>query len=473
MSDNDKYFESDEFKEIISRYETARQAGETPYFDPEDLTDIAEYYYMLGNMPSAIEAADQAVRMFPGAAEPLAFRARMALHADNDTRLAKKLIDKIDDETHPEYHYVVAELMIFSKQYDQAEAFLEEQFEAIDDEEEREDFIIDVAMLYADYELYEKAAKWLHQYTDTDDPDYKELRGRIAMHRGNYEESERIFNELIDSDPYSTPYWNHLASAQFMHNNIRDSIQSSEFSIAINPNNADAILNKANGLFSLGNFKEARKFYKRFCELCPQEESGEMFQGICYLNMEEPEKGIKHLKKAEEIAPEDSENLFEIYQELAFSLSRIGKIDEALEYTEKMLNLPNAPHDEALVMKAHLLMEAKQWVEAQACYSQAIIESGGSAHIFLRVAISIYDLGYYDHAYRLFRMLDNFEDNENRTEGFAYEALCCYSLGKKEEFREAVRKACERNPREAAIVLCDLFPEEVEPKDYYRYLVES
>ena len=205
MSDNDKYFESDEFKEIISRYETARQAGETPYFDPEDLTDIAEYYYMLGNMPSAIEAADQAVRMFPGAAEPLAFRARMALHADNDTRLAKQLIDQIDDETHPEYHYVVAELMIFSKQYDQAEAFLEEQFEAIDDEEEREDFIIDVAMLYADYELYEKAAKWLHQYTDTDDPDYKELRGRIAMHRGNYEESERIFNELIDSDPYSTP----------------------------------------------------------------------------------------------------------------------------------------------------------------------------------------------------------------------------------------------------------------------------
>ena len=42
MSDNDKYFESDEFKEILSRYETARQAGETPYFDPEDLTDIAE-----------------------------------------------------------------------------------------------------------------------------------------------------------------------------------------------------------------------------------------------------------------------------------------------------------------------------------------------------------------------------------------------------------------------------------------------
>ncbi|MBR1468777.1 MAG: tetratricopeptide repeat protein, partial [Prevotella sp.] len=323
----------------------------------------------------------------------------------------------------------------------------------------------------ADYDLYEKAAQWLAKSTETDDSDYKELRGRIAMQRGNYDESEKIFNELIDTDPYSTPYWNHLASAQFMHNNIRGSIQSSEFSIAIDPNNADAILNKANGLFSLGNFKEAKKFYKRFSELCPNEESGEMFQGICDLNMEQIESGIDHLKKAEAVAPEDSSNLFEIYQELAFSLSRIGKSDEALAYAEKMLSANFGSHDEALVMKAHLLMEAKQWAEAQACYSQAIIESNGSSHIFLRVAISIYDLGYYDHAYRLFRMLDKFEDSEIRTEGFAYEALCCYSLGKKTEFREAVRKACERNPREAAIVLCDLFPEEVEPKDYYRYLV--
>lgn len=472
MSDNDKYFESDEFKDILGRYEAARQAGEKPYFDPEDLTDIAEYYYMLGNMTSAAEAVDQAIGMFPGAAEPLAFRARMALHVDNDQRLAQELIAQIDDETHPEYHYVQAEFLIFCKRYDEAEAYLNEQLELIDDEDEREDFIIDVAMLYADYDLYEKAAKWLRRSTDTDALDYKELRGRIAMHRGNYEESERIFNELIDTDPYSTPYWNHLASAQFMHNNIRDSIQSSEFSIAINPNDADAILNKANGLFSLGNFEEAKKFYERFSELCPQEESGEMFQGICELNMDRVEKGIEHLKKAESIAPEDSANLFEIYQELAFSLSRIGKTDEALSYVERMLTAPDGARDEALVMKGHLLMEAKQWIEAQACYSQAIIDSGGSPHIFLRIAISIYDLGYYDHAYRLFRLLDKLSDDD-RTEGFAYEALCCYSLGKKEEFREAVRKACERNPREAAIVLCDLFPEEVEPKDYYQYLVDN
>lgn len=473
MSENDKYFESDEFKEIFKRYEAARKRGESPYFDPEELTDIAEYYSMYGNVEAAVEAAELGTRMFPGAAEPLAFLARMAMHNEDDIGRAEDLIEEIDDKTHPEYHYVRAEFMIFCGEYDAAEDYLNQQFDDLDDEDEREDFILDVATLYADYDHYEMAAKWLRRSSLTDDPDYKELVGRIAMHTGNYEESERIFNELIDADPYSTPYWNHLASAQFMHNNIRDSIQSSEFSIAINPNNSDAILNKANGLFSLGNFKEAKKYYKRFSELCPNEESGEMFQGICELNMDHLEKGIEHLKKAEKIAPENSTNLFEIYQELAFSLSRLGHSEEALAYAEKMLNAPTGAHDEALVLKAHLLMEAKHWAEAQACYSQAIIESNGSAHIFLRVAISIYDLGYYDHAYRLFRMLGKFDGDDERTEGFAYEALCCYSLGKEKEFREAVKKACERNPREAAIVLCDLFPEEVEPKDYYRYLVES
>ena len=298
MSENDKYFESDEFKEIFKRYEAARKRGESPYFDPEELTDIAEYYSMYGNVEAAVEAAELGTRMFPGAAEPLAFLARMAMHNEDDIDRAEELIEEIDDKTHPEYHYVRAEFMIFCGEHDAAEDYLNQQLDNLDDEDEREDFILDVATLYADYDHYEMAAKWLRRSSLTDDPDYKELVGRIAMHTGNYEESERIFNELIDSDPYSTPYWNHLASTQLMHGNIRDSIQSSEFSIAINPDDAEAILNKANGLFSLGNYHDAREFYRRYAQLYPGEETGELYQGICCMNENLIDEGIDHLRRA-------------------------------------------------------------------------------------------------------------------------------------------------------------------------------
>ena len=68
---------------------------------------------------------------------------------------------------------------------------------------------------------------------------------------GNYVESETILNELLDADPYFGPYWNQLAQSQFLRNDIQDSIISSEYSIAINPNDEEAVLNKANGLLHL------------------------------------------------------------------------------------------------------------------------------------------------------------------------------------------------------------------------------
>lgn len=435
----DEYYDSEEFKQLLRKYEEAAAEGRSIYMEADDLTDIAEYYHMTGYTAAAHEAVDYALSMFPDAPAPKAMKARMVLIDEGNTI--------------------------------KAEEMFEESFAELYDDMEREDFIIDVASLYIDYELYDYAERWLLRATDTDDLDYKELSGKIALHRGNYEESERIFNELIDRNPYSTPYWNNLASTQFLQNNIRESIQSSEFAIAINPNDADAILNKANGLFSLGNFKEAEKFYARFSELCPDEESGEMFQGICEINLNNLDEGIKHLKEAELIAPEDSENLFEICQELAFALSKVGKADEALAYAEKMLHCKGADANETRVMQGHLLMEAGRWQEAKSYYSKAITDSGCSPHIFLRIAISIYDLGYHNHSYRLFQVMKQLGDDETRSEGYAYEALCCYALGKDEEFREAVKKACEKNPREAAVVLSDLFPEDVSPENYYQYLI--
>ena len=136
-----------------------------------------------------------------------------------------------------------------------------------------------------------------------------------------------------------------------------------------------------------------------------------------------------------------------------------------------MFDCPGGDNNEAMVLKGHLLMEAGRWEEAQECYTKAIKDSNGAPNIFLRIAISIYDLGYYNHAYRMFQILNELTDDNDRTEGYAYEALCCYSLGKTEEFREAVRKACAKNPREAGIVLCDLFPEDVTPENYYQYLM--
>ena len=60
-------------------------------------------------------------------------------------------------------------------------------------------------------------------------------------------------------------------------------MSSSEFSLAINPDDTDAILNKSNGLFGLANFEESLKYSKRYTEICPDEYSGNMLQGMALI----------------------------------------------------------------------------------------------------------------------------------------------------------------------------------------------
>lgn len=464
----DKYFESTEFKEKLQLYENAQASGTSVYLEPDDLTDIAEYYHLLGNIEACMEVVNYAIRLFPGATMPLVFRSRVALLMENNVARAMEYAEMIDDKSDLDYLYIKAEIMIVDDRADEANDFLHHAYEELDDEE-RADYVIDVANLFADYDLMDTAKQWLSLSDEYDATDYKELQGRIAIGLGDYEESKRIYNELIDRNPYSFTYWNQLASTQLMHNEIMESIQSSEFALAINPNDEEATLNKANGLFSLGNFEEASKYYERFTKISPNSEIGEMFQGISLINLNKTEEGVEHLLKAEKIADPYSENLHDIYVELAYSLSVLGRHDETMEYIEKISQLDDHDPYETDILKGHVHLQKEEIEKAMLCFQHAVNASNGLPRVILRIGICIYDNGYYSLAYDVFHLLLD-DASDDWKEGWSYLALCCKLLSRDSEFVYAVRKACQQNPVEAKMVLGDLFPENLPPEDYVNYL---
>ena len=472
MPIQDKFYESPEFKEKFQLYENAQASGTSVYLEPDDLTDIAEYYHILGNIDACKNTVDYAIKMFPGATMPLVFRSRVALLMEHDVALAEEYAEMIDDKADLEYLYLKAEIMIVDDRAEEAETFLRDAYDELDDDEDKADFLIDVANLYADYELMEYAQQWLSLSEEYDSTDYKELQGRIAMGLGDYEESNRIYNELIDRNPYSFTYWNQLASSQLLHNEIMESIQSSEFALAINPDDEDATLNKANGLFNLGNFEEACKYYERFTKISPNSEVGEMFLGISLINLNRTEEGVEHLKKAESLADAFSEYLHDIYVELAYSLTALGKHEDAMEYIEKISQLDDCDPYETDVLKGNVHLQKGETAEAMKCFQHAVTASNGSPRVILRIGICIYDNGYYSLAYDVFHLLLDDASDEWK-DGWSYLALCCMLLSRKDEFVYAVRKACQQNPVEAKMVLGEIFPDNLSPDDYVNYLKEN
>ncbi|MCR4853609.1 MAG: tetratricopeptide repeat protein [Prevotella sp.] len=467
------YFRTDAFLAILADYEDCQKRGVPCIISSEDYADIAEYYQVHdADLKRAEETIDTAIKLYPGSTDPLAFKARMCLLKGNDTEGARRWAEQIEDKNDLEYCYVMAEILIVENKLDDVDIYLRDWQSQIDDEEEAFDFIYDVATLLCDYNLMDEADKWIEQIEEKTDPYYEEVKARILVNRGEFEEGERLLNKLLDADPFCTKHWDFLATSQFQRAAYRESIDSCEFAMALNPNDDEAIFNKANGLYQLGNYHDAMEYYTRYVRLQPDDEMGELFLGMCLLSENRVTEAEEHLKKAEELAVNTKRNQFPIFQELAFTESRLGKLDDALDYIEKTETL-DCDHNEMLVVRGHILLEHGHIEEAQDCFSKAVTLSDASPHIFLRIAVSTYDNGYLPLAQKMLTSLLANVDKENWNEGYSYLAACYHERGNKKEWLNYLRLAVEKNPTEAMNVLADFFPPDMDPKDYYQYASEE
>ena len=77
------YFESEEFKETLARYEAALREGRPISMEAEELTDVAEYYMTKEREEDADRCIRTALEIHPDAIDPQIFVARRELFHDN------------------------------------------------------------------------------------------------------------------------------------------------------------------------------------------------------------------------------------------------------------------------------------------------------------------------------------------------------------------------------------------------------
>jgi tetratricopeptide (TPR) repeat protein len=294
---------------------------------------------------------------------------------------------------------------------------------------------------------------------------------RTLFGLGKYKDSERIFNELIDHNPFSAHYWNALASAQFMNEDYNAAITSSEYAIAIDPNDPESILSKANGLYNLGNYESALSYFKRYSELMPHDEFGYLHQGTCLINLSRFEEAIAILETAEQESDEKSVYLVDIFQELAFAYSELKKPDSGLYYIDKTMEL-DCDHTNMEIIKGHILLANGRMDEAKQIFRHALRHAENAPKAMLRVIVSLYDNHYVNLSYILLKTFFKKVDDDWK-EGYSYMALCCLDMNKQDEFLHYLKLAVERNPKEARTVMNGFFPEDMRPEDYYDYMLNK
>lgn len=461
----DDYFDSKEFQELLSSYERSEQTGCSMFLEPDEMTDLADYYQLTGNQIKASEIIDYALEVYPGDALPLVFKARQSIN-EGKFEEAKQYVEMIIDKEDPEYIYLSAELMIVSGNADEADEYLANYCDT-QEGNDREDVVIDCARIFIDYDDYATAQKWLTRATDTEHDDYKELQARIHFANGKYDDCIGIFKELVDRDPFSKKNWQALASAQFMNENYSAALESSEYAIAINPYDADSLMAKANAMFRLEKFEEALEYYQRYSEQVPTDDYGYLSQGIALVCLDRLEEAIDILNKALETGGSTSPNKAHIYQEMAFAYGGMEQFDKAVEVIEKTREL-DCDHVEMEVIRGHILLMSGSFDSAERVFKQAIRDSEDASKTLLRIIVSLQENDYAEAAYNLFKMLQAVCGDE-LTCGFSYMALCCNDLKRTDEFLHYLKIACECNPKEVQRVLGRYFPTDIQPADYYKF----
>ena len=307
----DSYFQSDEFKDLLTSYERDLKAGRSIYMDAEDFADIADHYINADRCDLALEAVEKGLLIHPG--EEVLWVVKSAAYIyQHEFDKAEKIIQKLDP-SNPDVQYQKAQLR-YAKYEDiegaekiWREWMAQENEENPSESQKREAYLHIISSLvelcenelgtYFDDELVER---WVREYIEKFQPlgRYDEdIQLADICHENDLAAlMSEILSQVLEERPYLPHGWSHLALAQFVAKRYEQALESCAFALAIDDNDVETLLTKAHTLHAMKEHVEAKKVFKEYLD-----KGGEPIQIIPYAELlfenGENEKALAQLQK--------------------------------------------------------------------------------------------------------------------------------------------------------------------------------
>lgn len=477
LDDDQKYFETQEFREILKKYESALAAGSTFYMDADELTDVAEYYTMVvHDLEKADEAIDLALQLHPDAVDPLIFRARQMM-LQGDMELAYSMCDAVPDQDHREVHFLRAELMVREEKQYEAGVYLMEQLDGI--QEDKDYFLYDSAYIFIDYHDFDTALKFALKLQEMAPDWFKtwELMSEILLERNAYEEAAMYIERMLDKDPFYIDAWNWRTEAYCGLVDYQKAIEGTDYALAIDPKNERALELRAWVLMRQENFQEAHKLYVQLQQMNPYSEIHLLYDSFCTFDMGLLEESERLIEQSEVLADDISPEQPAIYEHHAHILSEKKLVDAALEYIDKAEFAASVSDNTQDQQQDFDYYRARVHAdngnsEVALKYIQRIAEKGIEpiTTVVFQGAQILFEAGDYFTALELFgKLLGHKEDPDIHNKLYPYLAACYHETGDVEKCLKNLQLAIDNHSPEMKQLLGYLFAEGVQPVEYYDY----
>ena len=469
MNEDDwRYFHDPEFLEILAQYEEARDEGREPYMDADELTDIAEYYMVIHEEEKASQAIALAQTLHPESVDPQVFLVRQQMFQGNMDE-ANRLFEAIPDQDDQEVRFLKAEMLLREQRAGEASRLLDETYDGIS--EERTTFLQDSIGLFLDYAQWDVAKQWAERLRREFPGNTKGryLMADVLFSMGEHAKAADELNQLLDRDPYYADAWNMLAEIQETQEQYREAIESTEYVLAVQDGNRQAMLTKANCLCHLNEMAQAHALYQRILQESGPDDVVYYYDALSLINMERLEEAAEALKRANEVGHEMSQEQVQIYLQQSYVESKLHHVKEAIEALEKAsaIATEEVTFERELVL-GQIYLENGRFKDAQKHFEKAVKASEDKRNTLMLIGIAYGEAEYYDECAKILTAILNLYGHDEAQAVIPYLAYCYYYLDDTENFLRFLKEAPSVSRETTAHLFNTIFPN-IAPEDYYLY----
>ena len=429
MSKNFLTGRSKELEDLSKRFEEALERHTQFYEDADNLADLADWYAMRHKKEKAFLVTDYGLTLHPNNTELLVEKAY--LYFDNDeVEKAKEVAQSINDNYMAEVHVLRATLLYDEGREEEAEV----EINAIVEKNDLVN-IIDVAYLYLDKNLPEKAWQWIERNEKdfADEESFIALKGNYYYQIQDYDKAKECYNTLIDRNPYVAENWVDLGRVYLDEGNHEKALECAEYAIVSDEEIADAYFLRGNALLDAGKTLQAIKDLETCVDLGMVENYYvEAMKGQNFVNNSEWEQGCKALKKVIDAKRPEEFPMAGVYCNYGLCLSFVGRQEEAHFYCQ-LAREEDPGFVFTYMIEGRIYLEEGKEKEAIALWAVALeLGDEHKIEIWYEIGTCCLDTGHLGYALTAFEQCYAIEPTYNDTTGLL--SLICLLLGKKEKY---------------------------------------
>lgn len=430
MSKNFLTGRSKELEELSKRFEEAMERHTHFYEDADNLADLADWYAMRHKKEKAFQVTAYGLSLHPGNTELLVEKAY--LYFDNDEiEKAKEVAQSIEDDYMAEVHVLRATLLYDEGREEEAEA-------EIDAIEEKDDLvnIIDVAYLYLDKGLPEKAWQWIEKNEKdfADEESFIALKGNYYYQVQDYEKAKQCYNALIDRNPYVAESWVDLGRVYLDEGNHQKALECAEYAIVSDDEIADAYFLRGNALLDAGKPSQAIKDF----EICVglgmvAAYYVDAMKGQDFVNNSDWEHGCEALKRVIDAERPEDFPMAGVYCNYGLCLSFVGRPEEAHYYCQ-LAREEDPGFVFTYMIEGRIYLEEGKVKEAIAQWAVALeLSNEHRIDVWYEIGTCCMDTGHFGYALTAYEQCYAIDPTYSDTVGML--ALICLLLDKKDKYR--------------------------------------